>query len=589
MVGLSQIVEIVKTGGVKSLYQRLRCRLTSPNYNRWITSISEEKSEAVLRNRPLISILLPIYNANSAWLIKAIESVLNQQYGHWQLCIVIVEAVSVSTHIRSLLIDFLADERIDMIGSDENSSFSAALNLNRALKIAKGDFFTLLECSDELATNALYEVVKYLNIEPDTDFIYTDNDQITSWGNRKNPFFKPDWSPDYCQACLSVCHLGVYRTRLVRRLGGFRSDYDGAQNWDLILRLTEKTRRIHHIPKVLYHKRLSSSLSIFGTQAIPWANDAAQRALQDAVDRSNYPGTVKPYPKKPGFFIIRRHIQGNPRVSIIIPSAGACLKIKGQQVCLLVQCIDSIRRRSTYKNFEIILVDGYDIPQIYLDMVQGAELKLVRCNQPFNFSRRINLGATAAGGDVLLMLNDDIEVITPDWIEAMLELAQQEDIAAVGAKLFYPNGRLQHAGMVILAGNPSHAFHNGSGKHDGYYGSNVVNRNYLGVTGACLMMRRRVFEELDGFDESFPLSYNDVDLCLRAHQAGYRNVFTPYAKLFHYESVSRVSKLRPGELERLHRRFADTHYMVNDPYYNPNLSLRRPFFQLAWPDERRRS
>ena len=465
----------------------------------------------------------------------------------------------------------------------KNQGISAATNA--ALNIANGEFIALLDHDDELARNALYEVVQHLQSYPDSDFIYTDEDQITQKGTRKNPFFKPDWSLDYFHACMYTCHLGVYRTSLIREIGGLRSQYDGAQDWDLVLRLSEKTHRIHHIPKVLYHWRTLPTSAASGAQAKPWAYNAAQKALQDAIDRSPYPGTVEPLPNKPGFFRVRRHIQDHPLVSIIIPSAGTCMPLKNQQVCLLEQCLKSIRKLSTYQNLEIILVDGYDIPNQYLQAVQGPDLRLIRCDQPFNFAQRMNLGAEAASGEVLLMLNDDTEVITPDWIEAMLELAQQKEIATVGAKLFYPNGRLQHAGVLILAGNPSHAFHNASSQYDGYYCSNIVNRNYLGVTGACMMIRRSVFDELQGFDESFPLNYNDVDLCLRAHQAGYRNVFTPYAELIHYESISRGSGLKPGELERLHTKFADSGYMVDDPYYNPNLSVRKPFFQLAWPSE----
>ncbi|MEM7794682.1 MAG: glycosyltransferase family 2 protein, partial [Cyanobacteria bacterium P01_C01_bin.118] len=341
-------------------------------------------------------------------------------------------------------------------------------------------------------------------------------------------------------------------------------------------------------PKVLYHWRTLPTSAASGAQAKPWAYDAAQRALQAAVDRSAYAGTVESVPGQPGFFRVCRYLQIHPRVSIVIPSAGTRLDINGKSVCLLEQCLESIRRLSTYQNYEIILVDGYDIPDTTLQAVEDSDLRLVRCDQPFNFSQRMNLGAQAAEGDILLLLNDDTEVLTPDWIEAMAELAQQEEIGAVGAKLFYPNGRLQHAGMVILGGNPSHAFHNGAGGSDGYYCSNIVNRNYLGVTGACLMMRQTVFAELNGFDETFPLNYNDVDLCLRAHEAGYRNVYTPYAELIHYESVSRVSDLKPGELEHLHSKFAHTNYMVDDPYYNANLSVRRPFFQLAWPSERQK-
>ncbi|MEM9165354.1 MAG: glycosyltransferase family 2 protein, partial [Cyanobacteria bacterium P01_F01_bin.4] len=459
------------------------------------------------------------------WLIKAIESVLVQRYPQWQLCL--ADDVSTANHIRPLLAQYAAqDARIQVVYLAQNGGISAATNA--ALDIAAGEFIALLDHDDELSPNALYEVAKHLQQCPDTDFIYTDEDQITPAGKRQIPFFKPDWSPDYLHACMYVCHLSVYRTSLVRQLGGFRSEYDGAQDWDLALRVAAQTDRIHHIPKVLYHWRTLPTSMASGELAKPWAYESAQKSLQDMLDRSPYPGWVELGPKT-GYFRVRRHIQGNPLMSIIIPSAGEVLATSAQRTCLLQQCLDSIYQLSTYQNYEIVVVDGYDIPESVLQAIQSPRLNLVRCDRPFNFAERMNLGAKAAQGSVLLMLNDDTQVLTPDWLELMLELAQQDSIGAVGAKLLYPNGRIQHAGVLILDGNPTHAFLNGSGRHEGYYCSNLVNRNYLGVTGACLMIRRAVFEELKGFDEAFGLNYNDVDLCLRAHQAGYRNVVTPYA------------------------------------------------------------
>ncbi|NER79463.1 MAG: glycosyltransferase family 2 protein [Leptolyngbya sp. SIO1D8] len=571
---------ILEAEGFDGVIQRFQSKFFSISYAQWLQQTEQSVTESAISDGPLISILVPIYNVDQTWLIQAIESVLRQTYSHWQLCL--ADDASTANHIRPILDRYAnQDSRIQVVFCSQNGGISAATNA--ALALATGEFIALLDHDDELALNALHEVAKHLQKHPETDFIYTDEDHITPQGQRHRPFFKPDWSPDYFHACMYTCHLGVYRTSLVQQIGGFRSEYDGAQDWDLVLRITEQTKKIHHIPKVLYHWRTLQTSAASGEQAKPWAYQAAQRALQDMVDRSQYPGWVESYPERPGFFRVRRHIQHKPLVSIVIPSAGTELKIGTQQVCLLEQCLQSIRHSSTYQNFEIILVDGYDIPEAILESIQAPDLKLVRCDQPFNFSQRMNLGAKAAKGEMLLMLNDDMKVVTPDWIESMLELAQQKEIAAVGAKLLFPNGRLQHAGVVILAGNPSHAFYNGAGQFAGYYCSNIVTRNYLGVTGACLMMRKSVFEELGGFDESFPLNYNDVVLCLQAHQAGYRNVFTPFAELIHYESVSRETKLKPGELERLHSYFEDTDYMLNDPYYNPNLSMLRPHFQLAWP------
>ncbi|MEM9165277.1 MAG: glycosyltransferase, partial [Cyanobacteria bacterium P01_F01_bin.4] len=492
---LKALVKVFETEGGSNAFQRLKLKLRSPRYGQWIWLTARLEAREAAQDlsspseSPQISILMPVYNVEAPWLIKAIESVLAQRYAQWQLCI--VDDVSTASHIRPILERYAGqDARIQVVYLPKNEGISGATNA--ALAISTGEFIALLDHDDELAPNALYEVAKHLRHSPDTDFIYTDEDQITPAGKRKIPFFKPDWSPDYLHACMYTCHLSVYRTALVRQVGGFRSEYDGAQDWDLALRITEQTDRIHHIPKVLYHWRTIPASAASGEQAKPWAYEAAKKALQDMLGRSPYPGWVEPGPKA-GYFRVRRHIQGNPLVSIVIPSAGASLetgskKTASKQVCLLQQCLDSIHRLSTYQNYEIIVVDGYDIPPPILKAIQSPKVRLVRCDQPFNFSQRINLGAEAAQGRVLLMLNDDTEVVTPGWLGAMLELAQQPDIAAVGAKLLFPNGGIQHAGMLILGGNPTHAFLKGSGQHEGYYCSNFVNRNYLGVTGACLMI-----------------------------------------------------------------------------------------------------
>lgn len=534
-----------------------------------------------MAHQPTFSIVMPVYNVAEVWLVKAIESVLAQVYERWELCI--VDDASTAIHIRSVLTRYAKlDNRIKVTFEGKNTGISAASNV--ALAMATGDYIALLDNDDELAPHALYENAKLINQHPEADFIYSDEDKIDTRNAAKDPFFKPDWSPDYFHACMYTCHLGVYRTQLLRKIGGFRGKYDGAQDYDLVLRVVEKTQHIFHIPKILYHWRVIPSSAASGSGAKPWAYIAAQRALQSMLGRSDYPGWVDPV-HRAGFFRVRREIKGAPLVSIVIPSAGTATNLRGVQVCLLEQCLRSIYRLSTYNNVEIIVVDGYDIPRHLLEKLEQWKISLVRCDRPFNFSERMNLGVRAAKGDFILMLNDDTEVITPSWIETMLEFAQQKEIGAVGAKLFYPNGLLQHAGVVILAGSPTHAFHQAAGEHEGYYCSNIVNRNYLGVTGACLMIRREVFEEVGGFDEDFPLNFNDVDLCLRLCLLGYRSVFTPFAQLIHYESISRGSNFDIAELHRLHRKFRGTSYMQNDPYYSSNLSMRRPFFETAIPQD----
>ena len=561
---------------------RFRKRLT---YQQWmarqtLTSAdlaNADREMAQWQHRPIFSVILPVYNVEEVWLTKAIESVRNQIYPDWELCI--ADDASSATHIQPLLTRYSKlDSRIKVIFRAENGNIVATSN--SALELATGDYLALLDHDDELAIDALFENAKLINQHPEADFIYSDEDKLSADGDRHDPFFKPDWSPDYFHSCMYTCHLGVYRTSLVRAIGGFRAGYDGSQDYDLVLRLVEHTQQIYHIPKILYHWRVIPASVTSSSDAKPWAYEAARRALEDMLIRSDYPGRVESGPRE-GFYRIRREIQGNPLVSIVIPSAGKALE-PGASRCLLEDCIQSIRDRSSYRNLEMIVVDGYDVSDKVVEAIASDDLHLVRCADPFNFAQRINLGVAQAQGEFVLLLNDDVEVLTPDWIESMLEFAQQPEIGAVGAKLLYPNGTLQHIGVMVLGGNPGHAFHQVAGDHPGYFLSNLVNRNYLAVTAACLMMRRSLYEELGGMDEAFPLNYNDVDLCLKAHQAGYRQVATPYAQLLHHESASRQPGLQPQEWQTLNNKWQAYFEQLkhNDPYYNPNLSRDEVLFEL---------
>ena len=344
--------------------------------------------------------------------------------------------------------------------------------------------------------------------------------------------------------------------------------------------LQKKRRASTIFPKFSITGAPIPSSASSGSQAKPWAYTAGRKALEAMLERSLYPGRVEETPN-PGIYRVRRDIVGEPLISIIIPSAGKKIDIPEGSLCLLENCIRSIEQLSTYGNFEIIVVDGYDIPESTLQKIATPKLQIVRCAEPFNFSMRINTGAAKAKGQFLLLLNDDTQVMTPDWLESMLELAQQTEIGAVGAKLLLPDKKIQHVGVILLDGNPCHAFYCFDSEHPGYYCSNIVTRNYLVVTAACLMIRQEVFHQLGGLDEAFPLNYNDVDFCLKAHQTEYRNVVTPYVQLIHYESASRQKGLRLGEWSQLNNKW--NHYLKTlgtDPYYNRNLSHKAPNFDL---------
>ncbi|WP_035139558.1 glycosyltransferase family 2 protein [Fischerella sp. PCC 9605] len=584
---LQRILRRRKTRGlIHFIYQNIAYQLRNKiAYQKWIkrntltqqdiTSAHQQIVQWQLQ--PKFSVIMPVYNIEAKLLEKAIESVRKQIYPNWELCI--ADDASTHPHIRSILTHYSQlDSRIKVVFRTENGHISAASN--SALELATGDYIALLDHDDELTIDALFENAKLINQHPEADFIYSDEDKIDNKGKRFSPCFKPDWSPEYFYSCMYTCHLGVYRTSMIHEINGFRSEYNGSQDYDLVLRVVEKTKNIYHIPKILYHWRSISASAASGSQAKPWAYIAGRKALESMLERSPYPGRVEET-ANPGIYRVRRDIIGHPLVSIIIPSAGTTTKIPSGNLCFLENCIRSIQQLSTYRNFEIIVVDGYDIPKATLEKIVALNVQLVRCAEPFNFSMRINKGAAEAKGQYLLSLNDDTEVITPDWLESMLELAQQPEIGAVGAKLLFPDGRIQHVGIIILEGNPCHAFYGFDSEQSGYFCSNIVNRNYLAVTAACLMMRQEVFQQLGGLDEDFPLNYNDVDLCLKAHQFGYRNIVTPYAQLIHYESASRQKGLRPGEWNKLNDKWKDYfHKLGTDPYYNPNLSLDAPNFEL---------
>jgi GT2 family glycosyltransferase len=515
---------------------------------------------------PTFSVLVPVYNTKPALLRKAIESVKAQVYPHWQLYL--VDDCSPSGRARKVMRKYAKqDDRIQTIYLPVNSGISKATNA--ALEYVSSDYIALLDHDDELEVNALYENAKVIRQHPETDVLYSDEDYMSEFGYRSDPFFKPDWSPEYFYGCMYTCHLGVYRTELVNQIGGFRPEYDGAQDWDLMLRASEKTSHIRHIPKILYHWRITKTSVTANSDVKPWAHDSSYRALTDMLSRSAYPGHVESVPNYPGTYRVRRTLLTRPLISIVIPSAGK-LRPDGKSTHLET-CLESIARLSTYTHYEIVLVDGYDIPPEVLDRVKSFGVKLIRSADPFNYSARVNLGVSHSQGDMLLLLNDDVEVLSPDWLEGMLELAQQDEIGAVGPKLLFPNGNIQHAGVVLVHGNPGHAFYNASGENHGYFLSNVINRNYLCVTGACLMVSRHVFDEVGGLDEILPLNFNDVDFCLKIHKAGYRNVCIPFVELIHHESATREAVVLAEEINLLHARWLDyLNGLGGDPYYNPN-------------------
>ena len=536
--------------------------------------------EKLFTYRPKISLIVPSYNTPEDFLIEMVESTLNQTYSNWELCI--ADGSSKDCNTREILKNYvLKDERIKVRFLDESKG--TAGNSNEALALAEGEFVGLLNHDDTLAPFALYEVVKAINENPESDFIYSDEDKITEDGKtRLDPYFKPDWAPDTMLSYNYIGHLSVIKKVLVDKVGGFRQGYDGSRHYDLLLRTLFETNRIVHIPKILYHSRISENPPTRDVSTQQYAHESAKKALRDHLSRFGLKGEVEGG-NFPGSYRVRYDIEGEPKVSINIPNKD--------KVSVLKKCMDSILEKSTYKNYEIIIVENNSIEKETFDyygiISKSKNIKVVTCNEAFNYSALNNLGVKNASGEFLIFLNNDTEVITSNWIENLLEHAQRNNIGAVGAKLYYPDGRIQHAGVILglmeVAGHHHYRFPKDS---DGYMGRLKLTQNLTAVTGACIMMRREVFNEVDGFDEGYSYAYNDVDLCMKLRGRGYLIIFTPYVELYHHESLSRGNddtpekRARVLEEVRLFKQKWGDALEKGDPYYNPNLTLDKDDFGL---------
>ncbi len=529
--------------------------------------------------KPLISIVMPVYNVDPKWLEKAINSVEQQWYKNWELCI----ADDCSTNEATLeYLKSLQNPKIKVKFLEKNSGISGATNA--ALELAKGEYIALMDNDDEITPDALYEMVKAIN-ETRADFIYSDEDFIDTNGVCSNPHFKPDFSPDLLLSHNYITHFTCFKHSLLDEVGRFNSEFDGSQDYDLFLRLTEKCDKVVHIPKVLYHWRTLESSTSANAQAKPEAIERSRRVLEETLKRRGIDGWVE-HGNLPHYFRVRYVIKDNPLVSIIIP-----FKDKPE---LLEMCVNSILEKSTYQNYEIIGVSNNSQEEATFAMMKQLEAKDKRVefyeyNVPFNYAQINNHAVNMyAKGEHVLLLNNDIEVIAPEWIEAMLEHSQREEIGCVGAKLYYPNDTIQHAGIIIgLGGYAGHSHKMYPRDNPGYFNRLNAIQNVSAVTAACLMIKRSIYQEVDGMDEvKFKVAYNDVDFCLRVMKSGYRNLFTPYAELYHHESISRGYETTPKKLVRFQKEKAallEGHRDIlthGDPYYNPNLTLDREDFSL---------
>lgn len=615
-------LRVLRNEGMDVVLYKLKLRRNVRDlYKKWIAGNERNIMAAEpLEYNPLISVVIPVYNVADNMLRECIDSVLCQTYRNFE--IILVDDASTQESVRTVLAEYdknrMATEKrpevaaadITVIYRSENGHISRCTN--DGINAAKGEFVALCDCDDLYAPNALYEIVKKLNEDPSLDFIYTDEDKISEDGKvRRDPFFKPDWSPETFMSYMYTCHLSVYRKHLLDELGGLRVGFEGSQDYDLVLRVMEKTTRIGHVPKILYHWRMRQESTANSMTAKSYVMDSTRRAKEEALERRGLVGKLTLIPD-----IAQLRVtyipQGNPLVSIIIPSKD--------NVPVLTQGLTSICNKTDYENYEILVVDNgsdeknkAEIEALITELNQqypltgkpsqdntGTRIRYIYEPMEFNFSRMCNIGAANAQGELLLFLNDDIEITeavkknpnlqgeTVEWLSILAGQAQVSYTGAVGCKLYYPNTiRLQHAGVLNLQIGPGHCLYGSMDNLNYYYGRNLLDYNFSVVTGACLMVEKKKFYEVGGFDEDLPVAYNDVALCFKLVEAGYHNVLRNDVALVHHESVSRGLDAKAAEKEERRKREMEKLYTMHpkfaggyDPCYNPNLTKDKGDFSF---------
>jgi GT2 family glycosyltransferase/glycosyltransferase involved in cell wall biosynthesis len=534
-------------------------------------------------SKPVISVITPVYNIEGPYLRRCIESVRAQYYPFWELCL--CDDGSTSPDTLEVLESYRGiDPRIKIVVHEMNQGIAAASN--RAVEISTGDYLAMLDNDDELAPKALYEVAKAIQANPEIDFLYTDEDKLDDSGEFVDHFCKPDWSPDHLLSVMYILHLLVVRKDLFYEVRGFRPEFSGAQDYDLALRLSMRAQSIHHVPKILYHWRKIRGSAAELVDAKPEALDAGRRALEDHLDRNGIEGEVE-FGQIEGTFRVRYRIRDYPLASLCIMASNNRATIEGRgNIDLLENFVKSIVAKTDYPNYEIVVIDDGN-----LQPLSGVPYRLASFtepNVPFNFAKKANFAFRQARGRHIVLLNDDMEVISEEWLSAMIEFTQQPRVGVVGARLLFADDRLQHVGVVLgVNRGAAHAFHSFPAGFVGYNAYTHVIRNYSAVTAACMATRIDVVEATGGFDERLAIDYNDIDFCLKAIQQGYDVVYTPYAELYHFEGTSIHRKSQnPQEVELFQQRWAS--FVERDPFYNPNLTQIRGDFAIdprasGWP------
>lgn len=555
-------------------------------YNKYWIPNNEPNSEELekqrkeeFKNMPKISIVVPMYNTPEKYFKELLESIENQTYENWELCL--ADGSPEKAEYISKLIEPLGG-KVKYKFLNENKGISG--NSNEALKLVTGDYIALLDHDDILPIFALYEIVKTINENPKVDFIYTDEDKILEEkGKRISPHFKQDFAIDTLRSYNYICHFSILKKELMDKLKGFNSEFDGSQDYDLILRATENAKCIVHIPKILYHWRINNNSVASGASAKPYAYVAAKKAILSSIERHGIKGAKVEDSKIIGLYKVKYPVKGEPKISIIIPNKDHKKDLK--------RCIKSIEK-STYKNYEIIIVENNstekNIFRYYKQLEKNNKIKVEECNlESFNYSKLNNFGANTATGEYFIFLNNDTKIITKDWLETIISNCQRKEIGAIGAKLIYKNKKIQHAGVVLnLTGIAGHVNWNEKSRKPGYFGRIMIQQNVSSVTGALLGMSRKTFEVVKGFDETFPIAYNDVDLCLKILNSGKLITYNPYIEAYHFESKSRGYEDTKEKQERLKNEENKLkskwpqYFEKTDKYYNPNLSTDVPNMRI---------
>lgn len=544
--------------------------LVDSDYRLWLEKNDKDVKIKKLKYNPLISIIIPTYNISSKLLKECIESILNQSYTNFEICI--ADDCSTLKETIDTLKEYENNDKIHIIYRNQNGHISKASN--SALSIATGEFIALVDDDDVLDKDALYYMVEKLNENDKLDMIYSDEDKLDLNGKRCMPHFKPDFSLDTLLSVNYICHFTMIRKKIVDELGGFRPEFDGAQDYDLFLRVVEKTKNIGHVSKILYHWRMIETSTSSKSSNKFYVIDKGKKVIEDYLKRNNIVGSVT-LVDDIQMYQIDYKLENKPKISIIIPTKD--------RSNILKKCIDSIYNKTIYKNYEIIVIDNNSIEGATFNLLKNYKkeyknFKYYRLECEFNFSYINNYAASKACGEYIVLLNNDTEIITENWLNTMVGYASQKHIGCVGAKLLYPNRTVQHCGVVTgVGGIAMHANVSTGENTKGYFGRLVGVYDWSCVTAACLMIKKDIYDEVGGLDENIKVAYNDVDLCLKTLEKGYFNVVLPQVKIFHYESLSRGDDMSESQKERF---TSEINYMCDkwkdnilyDKFYNKNLS-----------------